>query len=120
MKRYVTAAAALCLLVVAAQPASAAWQTSKNGVATAKAGTVQPLVITSCVKGGTTVVKWEAVPGATMYTVLWQQGNGAGADFNRSATTSSLTYGVTASIDRIRVQATVGSWLTSYTQINCP
>lgn len=120
MKPPVVAAAALCLLALVAQPASAAWETSKNGVATAKAGTVQPLVITSCVKGSTTVVKWEAVPGATMYTVLWQQGNGSNADFKNSATTSSLTYGVTAPIDRVRVQATVGSWFTSYTQIDCP
>lgn len=118
MKRPMIAAAVLCLL--AAQPASAAWQTSKTGTAQAKAGTIEALVITSCVRGNPTVVKWDAVPGATMYTVLWQQGNGAGADFNRSATTSALTYNVPNTIDRVRVQATVGSWSTSHTQTNCP
>ncbi|MCX2953101.1 hypothetical protein [Lentzea sp. NEAU-D7] len=119
MKRPVIAAAVLCLL--AAQPASAAWQTSRTGTAQAKAGTVEPLVITSCVKAGnSTTVRWEAVPGASLYTVLWQQGNGSNADFRNSATTPDLTYNVPAPIDRVRVQATVGSWSTSHTQINCP
>ncbi|GLY49739.1 hypothetical protein Lesp01_33950 [Lentzea sp. NBRC 102530] len=112
--------AAAVLFLLAAQPASAAWQTSAPGTAKAKAGTVQPVVITSCAQGNPTVVKWDAVPGASMYTVLWQQGGGAGADFNRSATTTALTYNVPAVRDRVRVQATVGNWVTSYTQINCP
>ncbi|MDX8035545.1 hypothetical protein SK803_35515 [Lentzea sp. BCCO 10_0856] len=118
MKRPVIAGAAvLCLL--AAQPASAAWQTSAPGTAKAKAGTVQALVITSCVQGTPTAVRWEAVPGASMYTVLWQQGNGANAPYANSGTTSALTYSVPDSISRVRVQATVGTWATNYTQINC-
>ncbi|MDX8047770.1 hypothetical protein SK571_00110 [Lentzea sp. BCCO 10_0798] len=116
MKRPVIAAAVLCLL--AAQPASAAWQTSKAGTAQARAGTVQALVITSCVKGNPTVVKWDAVPGATMYTVLWQQGGGG--PFNKEFSTAALTYNVPLAIDRVQVRATVGSWSTSHTQINCP
>ncbi|SFR19804.1 hypothetical protein SAMN04488564_10524 [Lentzea waywayandensis] len=115
MKRPVIAATAvLCLL--AAQPASAAWETSRTGVARAKAGTVEALVITSCLKGNPTVVKWDAVPGAAMYTVLWQQGGGA---FNKEASTAALTYNVPLAIDRVRVQATVGNWSTSPTQLNC-
>jgi hypothetical protein len=118
MKRPVLAGAAvLCLL--AAQPASAAWQTSTPGTAKAKAGTVQALVITSCVKGTPSVVKWEAVPGASMYTVLWQQGNGANAPYVNKDTASGLTYNVPDSVARVRVQATVGSWATNYTQIDC-
>jgi hypothetical protein len=117
MKRPVIAGAAvLCLL--AAQPASAAWQTSSPGTAKARAGTVQPLVITSCVKGASTVVKWEAVPGASMYTVLWQQGHGGGP-YGNTGTTSALTYTVPGSLNRVRVEATVGSWSTSYTQLDC-
>jgi hypothetical protein len=117
MSRVVVAAAVLCLL--AAQPASAAWEARSPGTANAKAGTVQALVITSCVKGTPTVVKWEPVPGASMYTVLWQQGSGAGAPYGNSGTTSALTYSVPDSINRVRVQATVGSWSTSHTQIDC-
>lgn len=117
MSRVVVATAVLCLL--AAQPASAAWETNAPGTAKAKAGTVQPLVITSCAKGTPTVVKWEPVPGASMYTVLWQQGNGANAPYANSGTTSALTYSVADSISRVRVQATVGSWSTSHTQIDC-
>ncbi|MEV6715741.1 hypothetical protein AB0M48_27295 [Lentzea sp. NPDC051208] len=117
MKRPVIAAAVLCLL--AAQPASAAWQTSKTGTAQAKAGTVEPLVITSCAKAGnSTTVKWEAVPGAGLYTVMWQQGGGG--SFNKEFSTTALTYNVPLAIDRVRVQAAVGSWSTSHTQINCP
>ena len=114
MKRAVVAAAAICL--AAAPAAHAAWQTSAPGPAKAKAGTVQPLTITQCAKGGTTIVNWEPVPGASMYTVLWQQGSGA---FNRSATTDALTYSVPDSINRVRVQATVGSWTTSHTEKIC-
>ncbi|MFD4673210.1 hypothetical protein ACFWNN_26045 [Lentzea sp. NPDC058450] len=118
MRRLLLAVAVLCLL--AAQPASAAWQTSAPGTAKARAGTVAPVVVISCLKGLVTVVTWQPVSGASLYTVLWQNGNGANADFNRSATTGLLTHIVPASIDRVRVQATVGSWVTSYTQINCP
>jgi hypothetical protein len=119
MRAVIAGAAVLCLL--AAQPASAAWQTSTNGSARAKAGTVVPLTISSCVKAGqnSTSVSWQSVPGATMYTVLWQQGNGANASWTNSDTTSALTYSVPESIGRVRVQATVGSWTTSYNQINC-
>lgn len=115
MKRTVVAAAVLCLLV--AQPASAAWVTSAPGTAKAQGGTISALVITSCVKGTPSVVKWQAVPGASLYTVMWQQGSGG---FNKTGTTSSLTFDVPLEIDRVRVQATVGSWSTSHTQINCP
>ena len=117
MRAVIVGAAVLCL--VAVQPASAAWTTSKQGGAAAKAGTVQPLVITSCAKGGTTVVKWDAVPGATLYTVMWQQGGGTGAPFSQSATTNALTYSVADSLNRVRVQATVGSWTTSFTEKIC-
>jgi hypothetical protein len=117
MRAVITAAAVLCL---AAQPASAAWQTSTSGSAKARAGTVVPLAISSCAKSAnSTSVSWQSVPGATMYTVLWQQGNGANASWTNSDTTSALTYSVPESIGRVRVQATVGSWTTSYNQINC-
>ncbi|MFS8098353.1 hypothetical protein LFM09_14560 [Lentzea alba] len=118
MKRPVIAGAAV-LCLVAAPAAQAAWETSAPGQAKAKAGTVQPLVITSCAKGNTTVVNWEPVPGASMYTVLWQQGSGSGAEFKNSATTQALTYSVTDSLNRVRVQAAVGSWTTSYTEKIC-
>jgi hypothetical protein len=117
MRAVIAGAAVLCL--VAAPAAQAAWQTSAPGTAKARAGTVQPLVINSCVQGASTVVSWEPVPGANMYTVLWQQGNGAGAPFSQSGTTSTLTYSVTGSLNRVRVQATVGSWTTSYTEKIC-
>jgi hypothetical protein len=110
-------AAVLCL--VTAPVVSAAWQTSAPGTAKAKAGTVQPLVLTSCVQGTSTVVQWEPVPGATMYTVLWQQGGGENAPYNRSATTSAQTYTVTDSLNRVRVRVTVGSWTTSYAEKIC-
>lgn len=118
MRTVITAAAVLCLAV---QPASAAWQASAPGTTRAKAGTVVPLTISSCVKAGpnSTSVSWQSVPGATMYTVLWQQGNGAGSPWTNSDTTSALTCSVPESIGRVRVQATVGSWTTSYNQINC-
>ena len=70
-------------------------------------------------KGGSTVVKWDAVPGATLYTVMWQQGSGSGAPFSQSGTTSALTYSVNDSLNRVRVQATVGSWTTSFTEKIC-
>lgn len=117
MRAVIAGAAVLCL--VTAPAAEAAWQTSAPGLATAKAGTVQPLVITSCAKGTPTVVQWASVPGATMYTVLWQQGNGANAPFSQSDTTPGLTYSVADSLNRVRVQATVGSWTTSYTEKIC-
>lgn len=117
MKRPVIAAAVLCLLV--AQPASAAWQTSTTGAAQAKAGTVEALVITSCVKGNPTTVTWNAVPGATAYTVSWQQGGGVGGAFNKEFSTAALTYDVPLAIDRVRVRATVGTWTTSHTAWNC-
>lgn len=117
MRAVIAGTAVLCLL--AAQPASAAWQTTKSGTGSAKAGAVQALVITSCAKGSTTVVQWEPVPGASMYTVLWQQGGGENSPYNRSATTQAQTYSVGESINRVRVQATVGSWTTSYTEKIC-
>lgn len=112
MRAVIAGAAVLCLAT--APVAQAAWETSAPGTAKATAGTVQPLVITSCAKGTPTVVHWEPVPGANMYTVLWQQGGGENAPYNRSATTSAQTYSVTDSLNRVRVQATVGSWTTSY------
>jgi len=118
MRAVIAGAAVLCL--VAAPAAQAAWQTAAPGTAKAKAGTVQALVITSCAKGTPTVVSWDPVPGANLYTVLWQQGNGANAPFGETATTASLTYSVPSSISRVRVQATVGSWATTYTQKDCP
>jgi hypothetical protein len=54
-----------------------------------------------------------------MYTVLWQQGGGENAPYNRNATTSAQTYSVTDSLNRVRVQATVGSWTTSYAEKIC-
>jgi len=115
MRTAIAAGAVLCLL--AAQPASAAWTTSGQGSAGARAGTLQPVVVTSCVRGATTLVNWNALPGATSYTVSWQQGNG---DFNKSGTTSLLTYGVPGPVDRVRVQAVAGSWTTTPTLRNCP
>ncbi|HEX7309445.1 hypothetical protein [Lentzea sp.] len=117
MRGVIAGAAVLCLL--AAQPAVAAWTTSGQGSAGAKGGTLQPVVITSCAKGtgNSTSVTWNALQGATSYTVSWQQGNG---DFNKSASTTSTAYSVPLSIDRVRVQASVGTWGTTPAQANCP
>ena len=118
MRAVLAGTAVLCLL--AAQPAAAAWQTSAPGPAKAKGGTVVPLTITSCTKGASTAVTWQPVPGASTYTVLWQEGGGVGSPWNRSATTPEVTFSVPESINRVRVQAAVGSWTTTYAQKDCP
>lgn len=117
MRAVLAGTAVLCLCL--AQPASAAWTTSRQGTANAKAGTVTQLVITSCVPGKPTAVSWQRVPGASEYVLTWQKGGGQ-SQFNQTATTSALTYNVPESIGVVRVQATIGSWATSYTQKDCP
>ncbi|SES25572.1 hypothetical protein [Lentzea albida] len=117
MKRPVLAAAVLCVL--AAQPASAAWQTSAPGTAKAKAAAVTaPTGITCATSTG--VVTWQAVGGVPNYDLRWSdKGNGDG-NFTTPVRVSSTSYTVTGGTPlRVRVRAVAGSWTSSYTEQNC-
>ncbi|WP_439660551.1 hypothetical protein ACSHWB_02975 [Lentzea sp. HUAS TT2] len=118
MKRPVIAAAVLCLL--AAQPASAAWQTSSAGTAKAKAGTISVPTGLAC-SPTTRVISWTGnMPG---YEVSWSaKSNGNGAkDFSDWVAVAASPYTVPSGpVLRARVRAAAGTWISEYTQTNCP
>lgn len=119
MKPPVVAAAALCLLALAAQPASAAWETSKNGVATAKAGTLADVTSVVCTANG--AISWAAVTGASGYDVWWSTNNGANNFNGPFRVTAGTSYKVeTTGMTRVRVQAVAGTnWSSAVVQKNC-
>ncbi|USX51982.1 hypothetical protein [Lentzea sp. HUAS12] len=117
MKRPLVAAAVLCVL--AAQPASAAWQTSAPGTAKAKAATVGEPTGVSCSRA-TRVIKWTGdAPG---YEVAWSdKANGNGAkDFTEWVAVTASPYTVSGGVvARARVRAVAGTWSSEYVQTNC-
>lgn len=103
MKPSVTAAAALCLLAVAAQPASAAWSTSSQGSVGGKAG---QLVAPAPTCTGTTV-RWPAAGGPATYSVYFA--NGANYPNTPSVVTGDTTAQAPGRVN-VLIKAVVGSW----------
>lgn len=102
MRAVIVGAAVLCLL--AASPASAAWTTSRQGNAPAKAGQLVPIGPVTCT--GTTV-RWTAAGGPVTYSVYFATGN------NYPNTPDVVTTGTTATAPgkvNVLVKAVVGSW----------
>jgi hypothetical protein len=125
MRRPVLAAlVATLLLLLGSGVAAAAWRTTNTGTATAKAGQIgTPSGITigtiTCTGSGLTAnavipVSWNAVTGATGYTVESSRALGLGsqtqtvADTSTTITTPALLGNIT-----VRVTAKAGNWVGS-------
>lgn len=108
MKVVIVGAAALCLL--AAQPASAAWQTSQQGDGAAKAGQLGSPAPITCT--GRTVV-WQPAGGPVQYRV-WFNG-GKNPDVITSGTTTAAPGSGSVSV---RVEAFIGTWAVEASTTN--
>ncbi|MEU0883469.1 hypothetical protein ABZ345_33090 [Lentzea sp. NPDC005914] len=103
MRAVIVGTAVLCL--IAAQPASAAWTTSRQGNAPAKAGQLGAVTPITCT--GTTV-RWTAAGGPVTYSVYFANGNN-----NYPPNPDVVTAGTTATAPgkvNVLVKAVVGSW----------
>lgn len=100
MRLVVVGAVALCLVV--AQPASAAWQTSRQGTASAKAGQLASPAPITCT--GRTV-GWQPAGGPVQYRVWFNGGKNPDVVTSGTATTAPGSGSVS-----VRVEAFIGTW----------
>ncbi|MET9230402.1 hypothetical protein [Lentzea sp. NPDC003310] len=108
MRTVIAGAAVLCLL--AAQPASAAWTTSSQGPAGAKAATVTAPTGIVCTKSSGAVT-WPAVAGVPTYDVWWSDKENGGGNFYGFFRVSSPSYTVTGGTPlRVKVRSVAGNW----------
>ncbi|MFD9704154.1 hypothetical protein [Lentzea sp. NPDC059081] len=120
MRTVIAGAAVLCLL--AAQPASAAWTTSGQGSAGAKAAAVTVPTGLACSRS-TGAVTWQAVQGATGYDVWWSdKDNNGGGNFTGPIRVTSPSYTVTNGTPlRAKVRSVAGTWQSAQSpDANCP
>ncbi|MFD5829241.1 hypothetical protein, partial [Lentzea sp. NPDC060358] len=99
-------------------PAAAAWSTSGQGSAGAKAGVLANVSGIACSAAG--VISWTAVAGATEYDVWWSANNGNFTGPIRVKSGTSYATG-NAGVKRTQVQALAGTtWSSAVVPRNCP
>ncbi|MEV6242286.1 hypothetical protein [Lentzea sp. NPDC051838] len=112
MRVAIAGAAVLCL--VAVQPASAAWQTSNQGNAAAKAVTASVPGGLTCVKS-TGVISWTAVAGVPEYEVYWSdKDQGGQGTFTVVTGVTTTSYTVTGKVPlRAKIRSVAGPWTST-------